>query len=309
MKNILIVDDELTSQISIKKILEDTGYGVMAVSSGSEGLSKFKDIKFDVLITDLKMPDVDGIELTKEVLKRDRDIVVILITAYGSIRSAVEALRYGAYDYLPKPVDKNELLITIRRGLERVALIKENELLKQELGKVEKACEFLTENSKLKEVLHDAKLVARSDSTVLITGADGTGKEVLARYIHENSLRKEHKFVSVNCATIPKVLLESELFGHNKGSFKGAAEEHKGYFEIAEEGTIFLDEIGSIDPLLQIKLLNAIKERKFTRIGSNKAQSTNADRTDTDINMSTGIVSIIHFFIVCGVLLCNFDIN
>lgn len=276
MKNILIVDDELTSLISLKKVLEETGYGVMTVSNGEEALKKFADFKFDILLTDLKMPGIDGIELTERALKLDSDIVVILITAFGSLKTAIEAMNLGAYSYLTKPLNHKELLLIISRGLEYRSLKKENMLLKQELDKNENNAVFLSENKKIKEILHDAKLVAQSDSTVLIKGEDGTGKEHLARFIHEHSQRKDHKFISISCSSIPKTLLESELFGHQKGSFDGALDDHKGYFETAENGTIFIDEIQVMDPLMQVKLLNLLENANFSRKGSNKSIATNA---------------------------------
>ncbi|MCB0722871.1 MAG: sigma-54-dependent Fis family transcriptional regulator [Ignavibacteriae bacterium] len=276
MKNILIVDDDLTSLISLKKVLEDTGYGVMTVSNGEEALKKFADFKFDVLLTDLMMPGIDGIELTKRALLLDSEIVVILITAFGSLKTAVEAMNMGAYSYLTKPLDHKELLLTISRGLEYKSLKQENMLLKRELEKNESNAVFLSENKKIKEILHDAKLVAQSDSTVLIIGDDGTGKEHLARFIHEHSLRKDHKFISISCLSMPKTLLESEIFGHQKGSFDGALENHKGYMETADSGTIFIDDIQALDPLMQVKLLNVLENRTFSRKGSSKLTATNA---------------------------------
>jgi len=199
-----------------------------------------------------------------------------LITAYGTIKSAVEAIRIGAFDYLTKPVDKKELLLSVEKGIERLSLIKENILLKYELEKVEDKQEFLTDNEQLKMLLTEVKKVSNSDSTVLITGETGTGKELLAKYIHFNSPRRKQHFVVVNCASIPKQSLESELFGHIAGSFEGASRDLKGYFEIAENGTIFLDEIGKIDPLVQIKILRVLKDKQFSRIGDSKTQTTNA---------------------------------
>ena len=276
MKNILVVDDEKTSQVILNKVLSGAGFDVTSVSSGSEALKKLKDVRFDVILTDLNMPKMNGIELTKKVLKLDPDIIVVLITAYGTIRSAVEAIRLGAFDYLTKPVNKKELLLAVERGMERISLIKENILLRQELEKIEKTTEFLTESDKIIEVLGEAKLVSNSDSSVLIIGENGTGKESLAKYIHDCSPRHKQQFVTVNCAVIPKHLLESELFGHVKGAFQGAENDHKGYFEIAVNGTIFLDEITNVDPLLQIKLLKVIQENQFVKQGDTKTQMTNA---------------------------------
>lgn len=276
MKKILVVDDENTSQQIIKRVLESADNDVTIVSDGFEALTKMKKVKYDVIVTDLNMPDMNGIELTKKALEIDPDIMIVLITAYGTIKSAVEAIRIGAYDYLTKPVDKKELLLAIDKGMEHQALIKENLLLRYELDKVEDKTEFLTDNEQLKMLLGEVKKVAGSDSTILISGENGTGKELLAKYIHENSPRRKQHFVVVNCASIPKQLIESELFGHIEGAFEGAMRDHKGYFEIADNGTIFLDEIGKVDPLVQIKILRVLKDRQFTRIGDSKTQTTNA---------------------------------
>ncbi|HCA42716.1 MAG TPA: Fis family transcriptional regulator [Bacteroidetes bacterium] len=276
MRKILVVDDENTSQQIIKRVLESADNEVTLVSDGFEALTKMKKIKYDVIVTDLNMPDMNGIELTKKALEIDSDIIIILITAYGTIKSAVEAIRIGAFDYLTKPVDKKELLLSIDKGIERLSLIKENILLKYELDKVEDKQEFLTDNEQLKMLLTEVKKVSNSDSTVLITGETGTGKELLAKYIHFHSPRRKQHFVVVNCASIPKQSLESELFGHLAGSFEGASRDLKGYFEIAENGTIFLDEIGKIDPLVQIKILRVLKDKQFSRIGDSKTQTTNA---------------------------------
>ena len=276
MKKILIVDDELTSLISLRKVLEESGYDVTTVANGEGALRKFDSEKFNVLVTDLIMPGIDGIELTKRAIELDPEIIIILITAYGSIKTAIDVMSFGAYSYLTKPVDHEELLLTINRGIDYASLKKENIMLKQELEKSDNSSEFLTENKKIKEILHDAALVAQSDSVVLIVGDDGTGKEHLARFIHVHSNRKDHKFISINCASIPKILLESELFGHEKGAFDGATEMHKGYFEAAENGTIYLDEISALDPMMQVKLLEVLENRSFQRMGSNKAIPTGA---------------------------------
>jgi DNA-binding NtrC family response regulator len=222
---------------------------------------------------------MNGIELTQEVLKIESDIIVILITAFATIKSAVEAIRIGAFDYLTKPIDKEELLLAISRGLERISLMKENLLLKHKLEKFDPSEyaeeDYGTSSDVVKNILFESKKVAKSDSTILITGANGTGKEVLAKYIHKQSNRSDQQFVVVNCAAIPGQLLESELFGHVKGSFTGAIKDHKGYFEIADNGTIFLDEIGEIDTLLQVKLLRVLQEKQFSKVGDTRIQSTN----------------------------------
>jgi DNA-binding NtrC family response regulator len=278
MAKILVVDDEITSITILKKVLEDAGHRVTTVSEGNTALEKIKEFKYDIMLTDFNMPGMNGIELTEQAVKIEQDMIVILITAYATIRSAVDAIRFGAFDYLTKPVNKEELLLAIDRGMERVSLVHENLLLKHKLESVElieSDDDYATANKEIKTMLNEAKKVAKTDSTVLITGTNGTGKEVLAKLIHKNSLRKDQQFVVLNCAAIPTQLLESELFGHVKGSFTGAVKDHKGYFEIADNGTIFLDEIAEIDILLQVKLLRVLQEREFSKVGDTRTQSTN----------------------------------
>jgi DNA-binding NtrC family response regulator len=278
MAKILVVDDEITSITILKKVLEDAGHRVTTVSDGNMAMEKIKEFKYDIMLTDFNMPGMNGIELTEQAVKIEPDMIVILITAFATIRSAVDAIRIGAFDYLTKPINKEELLLSIDRGMERVSLVHENLLLKHKLEQVEPGEaeeDYATANKDIKVMLNEAKKVAKTDSTVLITGANGTGKEVLAKLIHKNSLRKDQQFVVINCAAIPTQLLESELFGHVKGSFTGAIKDHKGYFEIADNGTIFLDEIGEIDIMLQVKLLRVLQEREFSKVGDTRTQSTN----------------------------------
>jgi DNA-binding NtrC family response regulator len=279
MANILVVDDELTSIAILKKVLVDAGHNVTTVSEPQSALEKTMQYKYDIMLTDFNMPNMNGIELTQEVLKIEPDLIVILITAFATIRSAVEAIRIGAFDYLTKPIDKEELILALNRGLERISLLKENLVLKHKLEKFDASEygdeDYGTSSAVVKTILSEAKKVAKSDSTILITGSNGTGKEVLAKYIHKNSTRGFQQFVVVNCAAIPGQLLESELFGHLKGSFTGAIKDHKGYFEIADNGTIFLDEIGEIDTLLQVKLLRVLQEKQFSKVGDTRIQSTN----------------------------------
>ena len=280
MAKILVVDDEITSITILKKVLEDAGHAVTTVTEGNTAIEKIREFKYDILLTDFNMPGMNGIELTELALKIEPDFIVILITAFATIRSAVDAIKIGAFDYLTKPINKEELLLSVNRGLERISLLHENILLKQRLEMVgdvikETDDEYGTASKVVKAMLAEAKKVAVTDSTVLISGANGTGKEVLAKYIHKNSLRTDQQFVVLNCAAIPTQLLESELFGHVKGSFTGAIKDHKGYFEIADNGTIFLDEIAEIDTLMQIKLLRVLQEREFSKVGDTRTQSTN----------------------------------
>lgn len=279
MAKILVADDEVTSVAIMKRVLEDSGYTVSTVTDGKMALAKLKQFEFDVLVTDINMPGLNGIQLIKEAIEVESDIIVILITAYATIKSAVEAIKLGAFDYLTKPINKEELLLAVTRGLEKVEIMNENILLKHELEKTETKHEstfdYATTSLQIKGILKEVAKVAQSDSTVLITGENGTGKEVLAKYIYHHSKRANQPFIVVNCAAIPNQLLESELFGHVKGAFTGAINDHKGYFEIANNGTIFLDEIGEVELLMQVKLLRVLQEREFSKVGDTKIRTTN----------------------------------
>lgn len=277
MAKILIVDDDNVTLSILKQVLYKANHDVTTAIDGEEAIQYVKDTVYDIIVTDFNMPGMNGIELTKEILKINPQAVIILITAYISVKAALESIKLGAFDYLTKPVDKEELLLSIERGLERLKLLEENSQLKKTAksspAKVE--FKFETKSDEVKKILAEAADVAQSDSTVLITGSNGTGKEVLAEFIHKNSKRSKSTFVVVNCAAIPEQLLESELFGHSKGSFTGAIRDHKGYFEIANNGTIFLDEIGDLDTPLQVKLLRVLQTKMFQRVGDPKPITTN----------------------------------
>ncbi len=251
-KNILVVDDEKSQREILELILADEGYDVTTAASGEAALKFAKDRRFDLALTDLKMTGMDGIELLQHLLAYDSSIIVILLTAHGSIESAKEALRRGAFDYLEKPYDKAALLETINRALDRLDAID---------------TEIISASPKMESVKKMILKVARSNSTVLIRGESGTGKELIARAVHNQSPRSDEMFQAVNCAAINENLLESELFGHEKGSFTGAHAEKKGLFEIADRGTLFLDEIAELDVGIQAKLLRALQERKIRRVG------------------------------------------
>jgi two-component system, NtrC family, nitrogen regulation response regulator NtrX len=279
MAKILVVDDEPTSLAIVKKILSEAGHEALSAGTADEALGKIREVKFDVVVTDFNMPGKNGIELTKEALEIEPELVVILITAYASIKSVVEAIKLGASDYLSKPVVKEELLLSVAGGLEKIKLLRENTFLKDRLEKTSQngvdEFEYLTSSAKVKEILDETKKAAASDSAILITGENGTGKEILAKYIYKNSSRASQPFVVINCAAIPEQLLESELFGHVRGAFTGAVKDKKGYFEIADNGTIFLDEIGEISPQIQVKLLRVLQEKEFSRVGDTKIQTSN----------------------------------
>ncbi len=251
-KNILVVDDEKSQREILDMILAEEGYDVTTAASGEAALKFAKERHFDLALTDLKMTGMDGIELLQHLLVQDSSIIVILLTAHGSIESAKEALRRGAFDYLEKPYDKDALLKTINRALDRLEAID---------------TEIISASPKMEAVKKMILKVARSNSTVLIRGESGTGKELISRAVHNQSLRSTEMFQAVNCAAINENLLESELFGHENGSFTGAHAEKKGLFEIADKGTLFLDEIAELDVGIQAKLLRALQERKIRRVG------------------------------------------
>ena len=251
-KSILVVDDEKSQREILEMILSGEGYDVTTAASGEAALKFARERRFDLALTDLKMTGMDGIELLQHLLAFDSSIIVILLTAHGSIESAKEALRSGAFDYLEKPYDKSALLATINRALDRLNAIDS---------------EIISASPKMETVKKMILKVARSNSTVLIRGESGTGKELIARAVHNQSPRADEMFQAVNCAAINENLLESELFGHEKGSFTGAHAEKKGLFEIADRGTLFLDEIAELDVGIQAKLLRALQERKIRRVG------------------------------------------
>ncbi|MGB8506805.1 MAG: sigma-54 dependent transcriptional regulator [Pyrinomonadaceae bacterium] len=255
-KSILVVDDEKPQREILEEILSGEGYDVTTASSGEAALRIARDHRFDLALTDLKMTGMDGIELLQKLLAFDSSIIVILLTAHGSIESAKEALRRGAFDYLEKPYERETLLETIRRALARLDALDQ---------------EIISASPEMEAVKKMILKVARSNSTVLIRGESGTGKELIARAIHSQSPRVTEMFQAVNCAAINENLLESELFGHEKGSFTGAHAEKKGLFEVADHGTLFLDEIGELDISMQAKLLRALQEREIRRVGGTRA--------------------------------------
>jgi DNA-binding NtrC family response regulator len=255
-KSILVVDDEKSQREILQLILSGEGYDVTTASSGEAAIKFAQDRRFDLALTDLKMTGMDGIELLQHLLALDSSIIVMLLTAHGSIESAKEALRRGAYDYLEKPYDKGALLETINRALKRLDAID---------------TEIISASPEMESVKKMILKVARSSSTVLIRGESGTGKELVARAIHNQSPRSTEIFQAVNCAAINENLLESELFGHEKGSFTGAHAEKKGLFEVADRGTLFLDEIAELDVGMQAKLLRALQEREIRRVGGTRA--------------------------------------
>lgn len=269
MKNvkILVVDDEKIMRSSLTEWLQEAGYDVLAVESGEKALESAKKENFYVALVDLKMPGMDGIETMKELQKIQKDIPVIIITAYATVDTAVQAIKEGAYDYLPKPFNPDEVNMLIEKVIERRKLLEENILLRKELEKSFRFQDIIGKSPKMQEVFNLITSIADSKSTVLICGETGTGKELVARAIHQSSDRKRHPFIAVACAAIPETLLESELFGYEKGAFTDAKTAKKGKVELADKGTLFLDEIGDISLKTQVDLLRFLEEKEFRRLG------------------------------------------
>lgn len=271
MTKILLVDDEISFLNIYKKILKKNGYEVVTANNGLEALDIFKKQSFNLIISDMVMPKMDGLQLLKEVNKQS-NIPMIILTGKGSIELAVKAIKEGAYTFLSKPVNIDEFLIEIEKCLNHQRLRDENQYLKEQI--LEGQNKFLGEAESINDIKKRINIVAKTDSTVLIRGESGTGKELVAELIHKNSLRKGKPFIKVNCAALSENILESELFGHEKGVFTGALYERKGRFELANKGTIFLDEIGDISLDMQTKLLRVIQEKEFERVGSSKTIKT-----------------------------------
>jgi two-component system NtrC family response regulator len=265
--SILLIDDDDSLRRVMEFSLSEAGYKVKAAASGEEGLRLFEKESFSAVITDITMPGMNGIEVLTKVRERDELLPVIIITAYGTIESAVEAMRKGAFDYITKPFNRDELRITLDKALRMQRLERENLELRSAVHDRYRFENIIGTSDKMRNVLDMAGRVASSDASVLITGESGTGKELLAKGIHYNSSRAEGPFVAVNCAAIPENLIESELFGHRKGAFTGAVKDHEGKFEVADGGTLFLDEIGDLRVDLQAKILRALQERQVDRVG------------------------------------------
>ncbi len=268
--NILVVDDEAIMRESLRDWLRDVGHQVVTAENGPQALEIIEKEKPGIVIADLVMPGMDGIELLKKAKEISPGIEVIIITAYGSIPTAITAMRAGAYDYIEKPFCPEKAELLIERLLERKGLVEENISLRQKLEERYRFENIITKSRKMQQVIELIKAVAKSNATVLITGESGTGKELAARAIHSQSYRKDKPFVAVSCAALPESLLESELFGHEKGAFTGAHAQRRGKFEIANRGTLFLDEIGVMSTNIQVHLLRVLEEKEFTRVGGNE---------------------------------------
>ena len=270
-EKILVVDDEEIIRESVSFILSKEGYEVTEAENGRVAHEKLLDGYYDLVITDLEMPQMNGLQLMEVISRFTVAIPVIVVTAYGSLDTAIKALRYGAYDYILKPVEFEELIIKIKRLFETRTLMKEVELLRREIQRQYDFSSIIGQSPAMQKTFEIIKTVAGTDSTVLITGNSGTGKELAARAIHYNSKRKNKPFIAVNCGAISENLIESELFGHKKGAFTGAISDKEGFFKAADGGTLFLDEISEMPPQLQVKLLRVLQEREFTPVGTTHA--------------------------------------
>jgi two-component system, NtrC family, nitrogen regulation response regulator NtrX len=266
MPTVLIIDDERSIRNSLKDILEYEKFQVDEAEDGPVGLQKIKETSYDLVLCDIKMPRMDGIEVLEKILE-EHDIPVVMISGHGNIETAVEAIKMGAFDYISKPLDLNRLLVTVRNALDRTSLVKETKALKK---KMNQSYEMIGKSSPIGHIRDLISKVAPTDARVLISGENGTGKELVARAVHDNSNRANGPFIEVNCAAIPSELIESQLFGHEKGSFTSAIKQRKGDFEQAAGGTLFLDEIGDMSLSAQAKVLRALQESKITRVGGEK---------------------------------------
>jgi len=269
-QRILVVDDELSMRELLEFMLVREGYQLTCAKNGESAITLIEKNDFDLLLCDIRLGDITGLEVLKAAKKKNRNTVVIMISAYASAETAVEAMNEGAYDYVPKPFDNDELKHTIETALDRKTLDQEKESLNDLLKKNIHFGVLIGNSPGMLQVYRMIRQVAKTKTNILISGESGTGKELIAQSIHEQSERKKQPFVTINCGSIPENLMESELFGHKKGAFTGAEQDKKGLFEMAHRGTVFLDEIGELSPLLQVKLLRAVQEKSFKAVGSNR---------------------------------------
>ncbi len=275
MKKILVVDDEKIFRESLYHWFLEEGFEVTPVDSGEEALKVFEVDRYDIILLDIKMPGMSGLELLGKIMHIDPNATIIMITAFASVSTAIQALKEGAYDYVTKPVDPDELTHLIHKALKDRELVNENRKLKERIEDLIKPDNLIGESPEMRKIYELINTVAGADTTVLINGESGTGKELVAKAIHINSARKYFPMITVNCGALPETLLESELFGHERGAFTGAQYKRKGKFELADNGTIFLDEIGLVSPKTQIDLLRVIETKQFTRVGGNDLISSN----------------------------------
>ncbi|MBL0128407.1 MAG: sigma-54-dependent Fis family transcriptional regulator [Flavobacteriales bacterium] len=276
MANILIIDDEKAIRAALRDILEHEKHKVEEAEDGAAGVAAAKKAKFDLVLCDIKMPRMDGIEVLEKLQAHDPDLPVVMISGHGNIDTAVDALKKGAFDFIQKPPDINRILVSVRNALDRGDLVQETKVLRQKVGKARgNGVQMIGESKSLEAIREMIEKVAPSDARVLITGGNGAGKEGVARLIHQKSQRANGPYIEVNCAAIPGELIESELFGHMKGSFTSAIKDRKGKFELADGGTLFLDEIGDMALAAQAKVLRALQEGRITPVGGDKDVSVN----------------------------------
>ncbi len=275
METILIVDDEINYTLIIAAVLEDEGFETLTANSGPEALATLSESDVDLVLTDMKMPAMDGIDLLDRIKKEDADLPVIMMTAHGTVEKAVEAMQKGAYNYILKPFDNERLVLYVNKAVSMYRVVKENRQLRRAVEGRYSFHNIIGKSKAMQDVFHIIRKVAPAAATVLLEGASGTGKELVANALHFNSPRKDKPFVAVNCSALAETLLESELFGHEKGAFTGAVSMKKGRFEIADGGTLFLDEIGELSSALQVKLLRVLQERVVERVGGLKAIPVN----------------------------------
>jgi two-component system, NtrC family, response regulator PilR len=264
---ILIVDDEPSMRDMLRIVLRRDGYDVVVAGNGAEAIAILEKERVDLLLSDIRMPDVGGVDVLRAAKNLNRDIIAFMMTAFASTDSAVEAMRLGAVDYFTKPFNMDELRLKVRQQMEAHRLKQENVLLKRALNSSHEFCNIIGRSDPMLALFKMVETIAKTNSTILITGESGTGKDLVARAVHYNSLRREHPFVALNCGALPETLLESELFGHMRGAFTGADANKKGLVEVAEKGTIFLDEIGEMSATMQVKLLRVLQDRRFRRLG------------------------------------------
>src|SRR5438270_3716911 len=295
MHSILVVDDEKAIRKTLSEILSFEGYKIDEAADGEEGLKKFREKTYDVILCDIKMPKVDGIDFLQKAVEINSDVPIIMISGHGNIEKAVEAVKKRAYDFIQKPPDLNRLLITIRNAMERNSLVNETKLLKRKAFKVQ---DMIGESEPIRKIKETIEKVAPTEARVMITGENGVGKELVARWLHEKSSRAGNALVEVNCAAIPSELIESELFGHEKGSFTSAIKQRIGKFEQANGGTLFLDEIGDMSLSAQAKVLRALQEGKITRVGADK-----------DINVDVRVIAATNKDLMKEVELKNFRLD
>jgi DNA-binding NtrC family response regulator len=267
---ILIIDDAEEIRVMIEHFMQQAGHETICVETGQEALEQIRSQRPQIAFVDLNLPDMTGLDVMEKAQIFDSQCTYIMITAYGSIDNAVAAMKAGAFDYLTKPLNSDELIITISRVKDKLDLQNQNQFLKTQLNLTSNTNNFLSNHPKIKQTIAQAEVVADTDATILITGESGTGKEVLARFIHDHSARRDRPFVTINCSALSEQLLESELFGHVKGAFTGAQKDHRGYVEIADGGTVFLDEIGEVNQQVQVTLLNFLQDKTFSPVGDTR---------------------------------------